>query len=108
MQRSLPENVAPVGVVVNLYFERRNYMTTKTKEEVIEALSCCARGDDCQHCPYDDVSNCHVISKHDAIYYLYKDSDDKKAVVTVISDEERRLRQAVKAQQQTINALLGI
>lgn len=83
-------------------------MDTKTKEEVIKALSCCARGNDCKNCPYNDVSNCDKISKYDAIYYLYKDSDDKKAVVTVISDEERRLRKAVKAQQETINALLGL
>lgn len=84
-------------------------MTTKTKEKVIEALSCCARGDDCQHCPYDDVSNCHAVSIHDAIYYLYKDSDYKQAVLsTAITDEERRLRIAVKAQQETINALLGL
>lgn len=83
-------------------------MTTKTKEEVIEALSCCARGYDCKQCPYYDVTNCHAVSKYDAIYYMYKDSDDKHAVVTVISDEERRLRKAVKAQQETINALLGL
>lgn len=83
-------------------------MITKTKEEVIEALSCCARGDDCKKCPYIDVSNCHAVSKYDAIYYIYKDSDDKKDVVTVISDEERRLRKAVKAQQEIINALLGL
>lgn len=82
-------------------------MTTKTKEEVIEALSCCARGDDCKNCPYNDASNCHAVSKYDAIYYIYKASDDKKAAVNVISDEEYRLRRAVKAQQETINALLG-
>ena len=83
-------------------------MNTKSKEEVIKALSCCAKGTCCEGCPYDKVPNCHVVSKHDAIYYLYKDSDNKKAVVTVISDEELRLRKAVKAQQETINALLGI
>ena len=84
-------------------------MTTKTKEEVIEALSRCAKGgkNDCQQCPYKSVSNCHSVAKYDAIYYL-KDSDDKKAVVALISDEERRLRQVVKSQQQTINALLGL
>lgn len=82
-------------------------MTTKTKE-VIEALSCCARGDDCKKCPYADVSNCIEVSKYDAIALLYKASEDKQAVVTVISDEERRLRKAVKAQQETINALLGL
>lgn len=83
-------------------------MNTKSREEVIKALSCCAKSDSCEECPYFKVSNCHVVSKADAIYYLYKDSDDKKAMVSVISDEERRLRKAVKAQQETINALLGL
>ena len=80
-----------------------------TKEEVIKALSCCATGSgNCKECPYNHIPTCHVASKHDAIYYLYKDSDDKKATVAIISDEERRLRQVVRSQQQTINALLGI
>ena len=84
-------------------------MNTKTIEEVIDALSCCARGDDCKKCPYANVSGCHAISKYDAIYYLYKYSDDKKRISEAIgAEEERRLRQVVRSQQQTINALLGI
>lgn len=83
-------------------------MPTKNKDEVIKALNCCTKVYGCDECPYTNVPNCHVVSKHDAIYYIYENSDDKKAVVTVISDEERRLRKAVKAQQETINALLGL
>ena len=80
----------------------------KTREEVIRALSCCADGDNCKNCPYNGLSTCFEDSKLDAIHYLNRDSDDKKATVVVISDEERRLRQVVKSQQQTINALLGL
>lgn len=81
-----------------------------TREEVIKALSCCAKDGliRCDECPYNGRPNCHVLCKHDAIYYLYKDSDDKKATVAEITEEERRLRQVVKSQQQTINALLGL
>lgn len=84
-------------------------MTTKTKEEVIKALNCCARGSDCDGCPYFNIANCNELSKYDAIYYLYKDSDDEKRMREAIgAEEERRLRQVVRSQQQTINALLNI
>lgn len=85
-----------------------NTRTVKTKDEVIKALNCCTKAYGCDECPYTNVPNCHVVSKQDAIHYICEDSDDKKATVAVISDEERRLRKAVIAQQQTINALLGL
>lgn len=78
-------------------------MPTKTKEDVIKALNCCARGTYCNDCPYYNVTDCSLVSKNDAIYYLYAVSDDK-----IGAEEERRLRQVVRSQQQTINALLGI
>lgn len=78
-------------------------MTTKTKEEVIKALRCCARGTYCDDCPYYTIPDCHSVSKYDAIYYISKDLNDK-----IGAEEERRLRQVVRSQQQTINALLNI
>lgn len=80
-------------------------MPTKTREEVIKALGYCAKGTYtyCNDCPYYKVPDCHSISKYDAIYYISKYLNDG-----IGSEEECRLRQVIRSQQQTINALLVI